>query len=354
MSAKKLSVCEFSGADKEVLLYLWYDKENPFAKADFMDIKCTQNMFKSANGAAAITYYILAPEGVEARGIVQIAHGMCEYFSRYTVFAKYLCSLGFIVCGNDHLGHGASVSRETEFGFFAPRNGWKYLIDDMMQLTDIMQKRYPGLPCFLFGHSMGSLLARLYLPQSRKDIHGCILCGTVGPNPFAKTGIRLADTVVHSKGMLYRSAFLSRLAMGNLNRKIADPQSMFAWLTRDQHIVDLYQSDDKCNFIFTATGFRDLFTLVQRANHVRCFRTTPHDLPILLIAGDKDPIGGYGDGVRSVARMYQAAGQKDVDVIFYKDGRHEIINELNHLDVFGDVSRWLENHLEAHKNEAEA
>ena len=84
--------------------------------------------------------------------------------------------------------------------------------------------------------------------------------------------------------MTYRSALLSRLAMGNLNRKIAHPQSVFAWLTRDQHIVELYQSDNKCNFVFTATGFRDLFTLVQRANHARCFRTTPHELPILLIA----------------------------------------------------------------------
>lgn len=166
-----------------------------------MDIKCTQNMFRSANGASSITYYILAPEGVEARGVIQIAHGMCEYFSRYTVFAKYLCSLGFIVCGNDHLGHGASVSRETELGFFAPQNGWKYLVDDMKQLTDIMQQRYPGMPYFLFGHSMGSLLTRLYLPQYGQKLSGSILCGTVGPNPLAKTGVKLADTVAHSRGM---------------------------------------------------------------------------------------------------------------------------------------------------------
>lgn len=310
-----------------------------------MDIKCTQNMFKSSNGSSSITYYILVPEGVEVRGIVQIAHGMCEYFSRYTVFAKYLCSLGFIVCGNDHLGHGASVSREAQLGFFAPQNGWKYLVDDMKQLTDIMQARYPGLPYFLFGHSMGSLLARLYLPHYGDRLQGCILCGTVGPNPFAKTGVRLADTVAHSKGMTYRSVFLSRMAMRNFNRRISAPQSMFSWLTRDEHIVELYQSDNKCNFVFTATGFRDLFTLVLRANHMRCFRTTPHALPLLFIAGDKDPVGGYGEGVRNVARMYRAAGQKDVDVIFYKDGRHEILNELNHLDVFGDISRWLECHL---------
>lgn len=310
-----------------------------------MDIKCTQNMFKSANGSSSITYYILVPEGVETRGVIQIVHGMCEYFSRYTVFAKYLCGLGFIVCGHDHLGHGASVSREAQLGFFAPKNGWKYLIEDIKTLTDLVRERYPALPHFLFGHSMGSLLTRLYLPTYGKELDGCILCGTIGPNPFAKTGMRLADTVAHSKGMTYRSAFLSRLAVGGFNRKFTDSSSMFAWLTRDRHIVDLYQSDMKCNFVFTVTGFRDLFTLVQRANSSRCFRTTPHDLPILLISGDKDPVGGYGEGVRSVARMYHAAGQKDVDVIFYRDGRHELINELNHLDVFGDISRWLENRL---------
>lgn len=318
----------------------------------FMNIKCTQNMFKSANGVSSITYYILTPEDVEIRGIVQIAHGMCEYFSRYTVFAKYLCSLGFIVCGNDHLGHGASVSRDTDLGFFAAQNGWSYLVDDMKTLTDRMRKRYPHLPYFLFGHSMGSLLARLYLPKYGQELNGCILCGTVGPNPFARTGMRVADSMAHMRGMTYRSARLSNLAFGNFNRKIPEAHSVFAWLTRDEHIVELFQSDNKCNFVFTVTGLRDLFTMVYRANHARCFRTTPHEMPILLIAGDKDPVGGYGDGVRTVARMYHAAGQKDVDVIFYKNGRHEILNELNHLDVFGDVSRWLEKHL-SEKDEPE-
>lgn len=316
-----------------------------------MNIKCTQNIFKSSNGVSSITYYILAPEDVEIRGIVQISHGMCEYFSRYTVFAKYLCSLGFIVCGNDHLGHGASVSRETELGFFAAKNGWSCLIDDMKKLTDIIRNRYPDLPFYLFGHSMGSLLTRLYLPLYGNGIDGCTICGTVGPVPFAKTGVRLADSVVHTKGMTYRSAFLSKMTFNNFNRKISQPSSMFAWLSRDSDIVELFQSDHKCNFVFTATGFRDLFTLVAKANHVRCFRTTPHDIPLLIIAGDKDPVGGYGDGVRTVARMYRAAGQKDVDLIFYKDSRHEILNELNQLDVFGDISRWLEKHL-PNKNES--
>lgn len=312
-----------------------------------MDIKCTQNIFKSSSGSASIAYYILVPEGVEVRGIVQIVHGMCEYFNRYTAFAKYLCSLGFIVCGNDHLGHGASVSRPGELGFFAPKDGWRYLVEDVKKLTDIMLDRYPDLPYFLFGHSMGSLITRLYLAQYGAALSGAVICGTVGPNPLAKTGISIADSVARSKGATYRSAMLNKLALGNYNRKIENPRTCFDWISRDEQVVALYQSDEKCNFIFTATGFRDLFQLVMRANHTRCFKSTPHMLPLLLIAGDRDPVGSYGEGVRAVAKLYRAAGQKDVDVIFYKDGRHEILNELNKLDVYGDVSRWLEKCLAA-------
>ena len=146
-----------------------------------MNIKCTQNIYKSANGVSNVTYYILVPEGVEVRGIVQLSHGMCEYFSRYTAFAKYLCGLGFIVCGNDHIGHGASVSRTADLGFFAARDGWKYLVEDVKHLTDLMQRRYPDLPYFLLGHSMGSLIARLYLLDYGEKLSGCILIGTVGP-----------------------------------------------------------------------------------------------------------------------------------------------------------------------------
>ena len=263
-----------------------------------MNIKCTQNIYKSANSVSNVTYYILVPEEVEIRGIVQISHGMCEYFSRYTTFAKYLCSLGFIVCGNDHIGHGASVSRPSELGFFAARDGWKYLVDDVKQLTDLMQRRYPQLPYFLLGHSMGSLVARLYLTDYGEKLAGCILTGTVGPNAAAISAAHLADSIARTRGMTYRSGFLSDLVFKGYNRKIKDPHSVFDWLSRDESVVSLYQSDEKCNFVFTATGFRDLFTLIAKANASHTFRHTPRGLPLLFLAGDKDPVGKYSEGVR--------------------------------------------------------
>ena len=312
-----------------------------------MNIKCTQNIYKSANSVSNVTYYILVPEEVEIRGIVQISHGMCEYFSRYTTFAKYLCSLGFIVCGNDHIGHGASVSRRSELGFFAARDGWKYLVDDVKQLTDLMQRRYPQLPYFLLGHSMGSLVARLYLTDYGEKLAGCILTGTVGPNAAAISAAHLADSIARTRGMTYRSGFLSDLVFKGYNRKIKDPHSVFDWLSRDESVVSLYQSDEKCNFVFTATGFRDLFTLIAKANASHTFRHTPRGLPLLFLAGDKDPVGKYGEGVRRVVNLYRGAGLKNIEVIFYKDARHEVLNELGRLDAFADISRWLEAQLSA-------
>ena len=312
-----------------------------------MNIKCTQNIYKSANGVSNVTYYILVPEDVDIRGIVQISHGMCEYFSRYTPFAKYLCSLGFIVCGNDHIGHGASVSRPSELGFFAARDGWKFLIEDIKQLTDLMQRRYPNLPYFLLGHSMGSLIARLYLTDYGEKLAGCILTGTIGPNAAAVSAAHLADSIARTRGMTYRSGFLSDLAFKGYNRKIKNPHTVFDWLSRDEDVVSLYQSDEKCNFIFTATGFRDLFTLIAKANASHTFRHTPRSLPLLFLAGDKDPVGKYGEGVRRVVNLYRGAGLKNIEVIFYKDARHEVLNELGRLDAYGDISRWLETQLAA-------
>lgn len=311
-----------------------------------MDIRCTQSIYPSAGGDASISYYILRPVGVELRGIVQISHGMCEYFTRYTSFAKYLCSLGFIVCGNDHLGHGSSVPPSGALGFFGQHNGWSTLVDDIALLTDKMKCQWPELPYFLFGHSMGSMIARLYLTRYGDKIDGCILSGSPAPTAMAGVGIQLANSVIRSHGPMYRSSVLNNLVFGRFTARIPDCQSPFDWLTRDHGVVSLYQSDSKCNFIFTASGFRDLFYLEQKCNRMNVIRQTPSTLPLLFISGDADPAGNYGFGVKKIVAYYRAANCRDIDVIFYKGGRHEILNETNKEEVYGDISRWLEKQLQ--------
>ena len=310
-----------------------------------MNIKCTQNIYKSANGVSNVTYYILVPEGVEVRGIVQLSHGMCEYFSRYTAFAKYLCGLGFIVCGNDHIGHGASVSRTADLGFFAARDGWKYLVEDVKHLTDLMQRRYPDLPYFLLGHSMGSLIARLYLLDYGEKLSGCILIGTVGPIAASGSIVHLADSVARSRGITYRSGLLSNLVFKGFNRKIKQPKTVFDWLSRDTAEVDKYMADLRCGFLFTARGYYDMFTGLKSLSRLHRLAALPGNLPVLFISGDADPIGTQGKGVNTVAQQFRDAGVRDVTVRLYPGARHELFNETNRDEITAELIDWLNRHM---------
>ena len=198
-----------------------------------------------------------------------------------------------------------------------------------------MHRRYPDLPYFMLGHSMGSLIVRLCLPECGTELAGSILIGTAGPNA----------AIARTRGVTFRSGLLNGIAFKAYNRRIDHPNSVFDWLSRDEEVVSLYQSDEKCNFIFTASAFRDLFILCARANSNATFRRTPSDLPLFFLAGDRDPVGRYGDGVRRVISLYRAGGSRNIDAVFYKNARHELLNELGRIETYGDISRWLEERL---------
>ena len=138
---------------------------------------------------------------------------------------------------------------------------------------------------------------------------------------------------------------MNSIAFKAYNRRIDHPNSVFDWLSRDEEVVSLYQSDEKCNFIFTASAFRDLFILCARANSNATFRRTPSDLPLFFLAGDRDPVGRYGDGVRRVISLYRAGGSRNIAAVFFKNARHELLNELGRNEPYGDNSRWLEERL---------
>ena len=279
---------------------------------------------------------------------------VCANIFRATPRSPNICAVsGLLSAATTILATALRFHARLISAFFAVRDGWKYLVEDVKQLTDLMQRRYPGLPFFLLGHSMGSLIARLYLTDYGEKLAGCILTGTSGPNPGAISAAHLADSIARTRGVTYRSGFLSDMTFKSCNRKIKNPHTVFDWLSRDESVVSLYQSDEKCNFIFTAAGFRDLYMLIAKANASYTFRHTPRELPLLFLAGDKDPIGKYGEGVRRVVNLYRGAGLKNIEVIFYKDARHEVLNELGRLDAFGDISRWLETQLTAHVEPAQ-
>ena len=307
------------------------------------DYSISNVRFTSADGKSRVHGWVYAPQG-EIVGLLQITHGMCEYIGRYRWFMEAMAEQGFVVFGHDHIGHGDS-SQPEEYGFFGEKDGWKHLVADVQKMSLIVREKYPNLPLYLFGHSMGSFVARLYLQKYGNEIDGAILSGTCGPNPMAKAGITAASAVIKLKGPLHRCGILRKMAFSGYNSKYKPQRTTHDWLTRDEAVVDTYLNDPKCNFCFTACGFRDLFTMVSKCNSREWFASLPKDLPILLISGDMDPVGGYGKGIEKVVENLLMNGMGDVSLCLYPEARHELLNESNKEEVLADVQFWLKERL---------
>lgn len=306
-----------------------------------MEFLTNEYSYKSHSDLCDIFAQSAAPSDFgSVRGIVQIAHGMAEHSNRYAAFALELCKHGYAVYINDHLGHGSSSANKEELGFFGD-DGVTSLVEDMKSLTDIAKSEYPNVPVFLFGHSMGSFLSRAYTAKYGHLIDGAIYCGTSGPNPAAGMGILLADYIAKKEGKLYRSAFIDSIAFSSYNKKTAK-ETKFDWLSRDKREVQKYIDDEYCGFIFTASGFKTLFTLLKQISNKLWYKTVPSDLQIFLIAGEADPVGEYGKGVRQVYEDLKKTGHTNVSLKLYPEARHELLNELNKKDVFADVIEWID------------
>jgi len=298
--------------------------------------------YLSNDGKTNIHCALWMPKTKEFTGILQISHGMVEYIERYSTFAEYLNQRGFIVVGHDHLGHGKSVISESHWGYFAEKSADEILIRDMHKMRILMQKRYPDVPYFMLGHSMGSFLLRKYLTRYPNGLRGAIIMGTgVKNNLELRTAMSLCSSMAVLKGWNYRSALLQKMVFSSNNKKFEDENNTNSWLTRDQKIVEDYTADPRCSFVFTLNGFHTLFSVIYHGNRKKNIQKLPIELPMLLISGEDDPIGAYGVGIKKLYHLYRRAGITDITYRLYKEGRHEILNELDKETVFSDIYKWL-------------
>lgn len=276
------------------------------------------------------------------RAVLQISHGMVEYIDRYNEFAEYLCERGVYVVGQDHLGHGQSVTDEESHGYFHAGNGNQYVIGDIHELRRRTRQRYPDVPYFMLGHSMGSFLTRQYIQMYGNGLAGVIIMGTGYKSaPVLHAGRLLCRIIRAMKGDRYRSRLVNQMAFGSYNRKFVPARTEVDWLTKDEAIVDKYREDPWCTFLFTVNAYYFMFTGMLELTKKPNIRRIPRNLPIFFVAGKDDPVGNFGKGVEKVFRQYKKAGIKDLAIKLYKDDRHEILNELDRQQVYEDIWRWL-------------
>lgn len=297
--------------------------------------------FPSSDGKNTIHAELFIPSDNNIKGVVQISHGMMDYIGRYQGMADALCKAGFAIAGNDHLGHGDSVATPDDYGFFASKGGYRYVIDDVKKMNDLIRKEIPDVPIVLLGHSMGSFIARLYALDYRDSIGGLIIHGTAGPNPATGAGKLLVKILRAIKGERHRSKFVCSLADGGYNKGFDPAEGSGAWLTRDPSMVADRVGNPKNDFIFTLAGYEDLFNFLGNCNSSSWFRQFPKDLPTLVISGKEDPVGGFGKGVQYVYDNLAKNGA-NVELKFFEGARHELFNETNRDEVFSYLVAWLE------------
>ncbi len=301
--------------------------------------------FLSSDGKTDIHVRCCTPDR-EIKGVVQLAHGIAEHIRRYDGFMEYLASKGFVAVGNDHLGHGESFKGEENLGFFAEENGWEKVISDMKTLHDMTARTYPGLPYFLFGHSMGSFLARTYIIRFRTGLTGAVICGTgQQAGALVAAGKLLSGIEIKKNGAKYKSELLNNIAFGNYIKQFDETRTVADWLSRDPEIVDKYLEDPLCGFIPTAGLFRDMMGGIEFISKASNIGRINKELPVLFISGEKDPVGENGKGVIRAYKKFIAAGISDVTLKLYPDCRHEILNEYGKEEVMSDVGAWLISHL---------
>ncbi len=300
--------------------------------------------YTSSNKVDIVHARIFVPKDVEKiKGIIQISHGMCEHFGKYKDFMEFLANSNFIVCMNNHLGHGEYVAAENR-GFFSDENGYENLVDDVYKLSELVKEKYSStnnLPYFLFGHSMGSFIARCYMYKYGDKINGYIIAGTGGPNPLVDTGIKLANMIIAKKGKMYRSRMLTDIVIGKFNEKFKPNASKYDWLSSNESMLPVYLKDKLGDFVFTASGYKDLFYLQKNSNMIDNIKKVPQDLPIFILSGDMDPVGDFGEGVLKVYHNFIKTGHTNVTVKLYPNYRHELLNEVNKTKVYNDILDWI-------------
>lgn len=279
---------------------------------------------------------------------ILILHGMQEHSDRYLAFAEYLGNLGFAVLLYDHVGHGNTAVHEHAQGYFQKEQPQDRLISDAIGLHRYLKNRYPDLPHFIIGHSMGSFITRNVLQQVGSEFDGSIWIGTGAKTPGAevfKSLLSLLNKFSPKKRSKLINGIFSKINNSKFQNEADFDET--SWLSHSKSNRAGFKQDNRCGIPFTNNAFYTLLTLLLQATKKGWHTNIPKDLPILMVSGQNDPIGDFSKGIRDTERQLKEAGFKDISTLIYAEKRHEILQEDNREQVFADIGQWLLAHVQS-------
>ena len=273
----------------------------------------------------------------KAKAVIQIVHGMQEHKERYYPFAEYLNDNGYAVVISDMRGHGEDA---PILGHIADDDGEEILVEDQNKIYEYIKENFEGLPVYLFGHSMGSIICLVLLQEYSNNYQKVILSGYVAPNPISGVAVVLGN-LVKAGGRQKKSKFLANLALGPYTKAVKDRKTDLDWLSTNEENVQNYIADPLCGFPFTNGSFSALFNLLYRMGQADRYKNVNKELPILLAGGEDDPCTAGEKGRASSKDVLHKAGFNNIEVATFKGMRHEILNETDKASVYQTMLDFL-------------
>ena len=277
-------------------------------------------------------------------GNILILHGMAEHHKRYLDFIRVLLQEGFDVYTYDHRGHGTD-KKLSDLGHIADRNGATLLVEDSNTVYQYVKQYGRSEKTAVFGHSMGSLILRGLIQTNDKMDCAIVSSTTMPPISISQTGMFISNLICLFGNARKHSPFLQKLLFGSKEYTSLCTRTSYDWLTRNNTIVGKYIDDPYCGFLCTSAFYRDLVTLTVRATKKNNIAKTRRELPLLFLAGTRDPVGGYASQVQRLHSRFTALGFQNTELKLYPEARHELLNELNADEIYQDIISYLHCHL---------
>ena len=286
--------------------------------------------------------YLLALRVYEAekpKAVVKCIHGMEEYQNRYQAFAEYLQAAGYTVVTADLRGHGKSA---PVLSHIADKDGHLRLLEDEEAILKEIRSRWPDLPVILFAHSMGTIIARVFLQKQSKAFSKVVLSGYPNPNNAAGAGIKLTELIASFKGPQGYSRTVDSMVLGPFAKAVPNAKTPSDWLSVNPDNVRRYIEDPLCGVRFTLGSYNAMFRLIRRMNDPGRYEDVQAELPILLISGAEDPCTGGEKGRKDSEDVLREAGFRNIGIDTLEGMRHEILNETKREEVFRRILDFME------------
>lgn len=293
---------------------------------------------KSRFDGLRLSVAVVEPDG-EAVAVLQVVHGMCGSKERFLPLMQYLAGHGIVCLANDHRGHGDSIVAPSDRGYMY-NGGSEALVDDLTVVSDWARMKYPSLPFFMLGHSMGALAAWSFLDRRAVMLDGIILCGTPGYSPFAPFVLKLSDIMCRSGFGRMKPGFLQKMVSESYNRDFRS-EGPRAWVSSNPEVCKVLSENPRHNFLFTVDGIHTLMGLMTEAYSCGGIDYSLRDVPVFMLYGEDDPCMRGRIGLDKAASQLRDSGLRNVFIKTYPAMRHEILNEIGKERVWQDILDFI-------------